>query len=566
MVQAGFHLIVFLGLLVAGAPAASEPVSATTRPQPAGEQEASATGAGSDPRQQAREVAEEHLELTQPEKLLIRRPDRERPKHQIVFPLFGRPLVLGGRYTLLPRYEGNKLRDFDYTDFDNRDIDLDGDTSEIEDVARGLTPRDDQLRINQGLQTDLFYAYSNDASIYAEMKFFYRALVWAENVPTRDEFLVERGETWFYLGNLFDTPFGLQVGRQRFFDAREWWWDKDLDSIRLRFDRKDFHAEIAIAHELFPVVLNRDGIDPEDDDIVQILSAARWSWAKKQEVGFFALYRNDYSDQQPVDPQCAAESDIPPSLLPLPGTLAFYQSGCVDYEDDSDSQLTWLGVSASGRWKVPGWGRIEYWLDAAAVFGEETFTDYSGMTGLRVVDVVDTHSVSGGGLDIGGTWLLPLFGRSTFSAGYAYGSGDPGMEEFRDTGFRQTGLQDNSDRFRGVASFRYYGELLDPNLSNLHVVTAGVGLRFLKKSSIDLVYHWYRQAHAAPFMHDVDFKRDPTGLSPDIGQEWDLILGLEEMDRLEFKVVASIFRPGEAFVPEKGDLAYLVSFRFRFNF
>ncbi len=555
-----------LALLVAGVPAASEPVATTDRPEQAGEEEASATAteAGSDPRQQAREAAEENLELTRPEKLLIKRPDRERPEKQITFPLFGRPLVLGGRYTLLPRYEGNKLMDFDYADLDNQDVDEDGDLTEIEDLARGLTPRDDQLRINQGLQTDLFYAYSNDASIYAEMKFFYRALVWAENVSTRDEWLVERGETWFYLGNLFDTPFGLQVGRQRFFDAREWWWDQDLDSIRVRFDRKNFHAEIAVAHELFPVVLNRGGIEPEDDDVVQILSAARWSWAKKQEVGFFALHRNDYSNQQSVDPLalCVSASDYngPPE------GFADFQTGCVGYEDDSDSQLTWLGVSASGRWKVPGWGRIEYWLDAAAVFGDETFTEYSGMTGSRVVEVVDSHSVSGGGFDIGGTWFLPLFGRTALSAGYAYGSGDPGMEEFRDTGFRQTGLQDNSDKYLGVASFRYYGELLDPELSNLHVVTAGVGLRFFKKSSLDLVYHWYRQAQAAPFMHDIDFKRDPTGLSPDIGQEWDLILGIEEMDRFEFKVVGSIFRPGEAFAPEEGDLAYLVSFRFRFNF
>jgi len=557
-----------LALLVAGVPAASEPVPTTDRPEQAGEEEASATAtataAGSDPRRQAREAAGENLELTRPEKLLIRRPDRERPKKQITFPLFGRPLVLGGRYTLLPRYEGNKLMDFDYADLDNQDVDEDGDLTEIEDLARGLTPRDDQLRINQGLQTDLFYAYSNDASIYAEMKFFYRALVWAENVSTRDEWLVERGETWFYLGNLLDTPFGLQVGRQRFFDAREWWWDQDLDSIRVRFDRENFHAEIAVAHELFPVVLNRGGIEPEDDDVVQILSAARWSWAKKQEVGFFALHRNDYSNQQSVDPLalCVSASDYngPPE------GFADFQTGCVGYEDDSDSQLTWLGVSASGRWKVPGWGRIEYWLDAAAVFGDETFTEYSGMTGSRVVKVVDSHSVSGGGFDLGGTWFLPLFGRTAVTAGYAYGSGDPGMEEFHDTGFRQTGLQDNSDKFLGVASFRYYGELLDPELSNLHVVTAGVGLRFFKKSSIDLVYHWYRQAQAAPFMHDIDFKRDPTGLSPDIGQEWDLILGIEEMDRFEFKVVGSIFRPGEAFDPEEGDLAYLVSFRFRFNF
>ena len=140
------------------------------------------------------------------------------------------------------------------------------------------------------------------------------------------------------------------------------------------------------------------------------------------------------------------------------------------------------------------------------------------------------------------------------------------MQESSDTGFRQTGLQDNKDSYRGVVSLRYYGELLDPELSNLHIVTAGLGFRFLSKSSIDLVYHLYRQPHAAPFLRDADVKRDPDGVHKAIGQEWDVIIGIEEWRRFEIKFVGAIFRAGKAFDPEAGKLSYLTSLRLRLNF
>ena len=80
------------------------------------------------------------------------------------------------------------------------------------------------------------------------------------------------------------------------------------------------------------------------------------------------------------------------------------------------------------------------------------------------------------------------------------------------------------------------------------------------------MYHYYRQVKAAPFMHDAGFKRDPVGLDLDIGQEWDVIVGIEEWEPVEFKLVGSIFRPGRAFRPEDGKLSYLLSFRVRANF
>ena len=49
--------------------------------------------------------------------------------------------------------------------------------------------------------------------------------------------------------------------------------------------------------------------------------------------------------------------------------------------------------------------------------------------------------------------------------GWAWGSGDQEPQSGNNGTFRQTGFQDNNDKWSGVTSFRYYGELVDPELS-----------------------------------------------------------------------------------------------------
>ena len=569
-----FKFSLIFALAVVGAVASAEPkpsdVSLSGEP---------AKRETQDPRRAARQLAESGSTLTGREQVLIERPDRKRSTHPLTLSIFGRPLTLGGRYSVLTRSDRAKLLDFDFFDFDTKDIDGDGDVDEIEDAARGDTPRDDQLRINQTLQIDLFYPFgplagpiAGNASIYSEFKLFERNLVEAKNVPERHQWIVERGELWLYVGNIGDTPFGFQAGRQRFFDSREWWWDQDLDSVRLRFDLDRFHAELAVAQEVLPVNLNDRRIDPEERDILRVLGVAQWQWKNNHQVGLYALHESDSSNQQPLlldatggaALPCVPEDEIPANLPDAAKT--FFRSGCASFEDDSDARLTWLGVSAAGSFTPRRRETIEYWLHFAGVFGKESFTDYSGPTGSRTVVVVDRHHVSGWGLDFGGIWKLDTWAQPHLTLGYAIGSGDSGMTETSNSGFRQTGLQDNSERLEGVVSFGYYGELVDPDLSNLQIVSLGFGLRFLKKSSIDFMYHYYRQMKAAPFMHDAGFKRDPIGLDPDIGQEWDVIVGVEEWEPIEFKLVGSIFRPGRAFRPEDGKLSYLLSFRVRANF
>ena len=113
---------------------------------------------------------------------------------------------------------------------------------------------------------------------------------------------------------------------------------------------------------------------------------------------------------------------------------------------------------------------LEYWLDAAYVRGRDSSTDIRAF-----------------GADMGATYTFDAPLTPYVTLAYAFGSGDRSTTKGTDESFRQTGLQDNDAKFGGVASFRYYGEVLDLELSNISIYTAGIGFRPTKMSSIDLV-------------------------------------------------------------------------------
>lgn len=171
------------------------------------------------------------------------------------------------------------------------------------------------------------------------------------------------------------------------------------------------------------------------------------------------------------------------------------------------------------------WRGLGHWLEASYA---------SGFHGRRLID--------GYALDAG---LMYRFGgslRPTLAAGYAMGSGRAGGR----IGFRQSGLQDNNAKFGGVTRFRYYGEVLEPELANLHVATVGFGIRPVPELSFDAVAHWYRQDVAAPSLLS-RLRATPNGRSRDLGWGADLIVGFRLANRMTAELVAGRFEPGPGF-------------------
>lgn len=201
---------------------------------------------------------------------------------------------------------------------------------------------------------------------------------------------------------------------------------------------------------------------------------------------------------------------------------------------------THVGFRALGKW----WKDFESWLDLAWLDGR---TGDAAQRGLAV--------------DLGTTWQPGDHFAATL--GFAWGQGDHSGSTTGRT-YRQSGLQDNNGKFAGVTSFRYYGELVDPELANLSVLTAGIGWLPQRKMSLDLVWHAYRQDELSTRLVDTQLDRRPSGISKDIGSEVDLIFGWRAAANFDVEAVAAWFKPGSAFV--NADDAYLAKLQFRFRY
>lgn len=211
------------------------------------------------------------------------------------------------------------------------------------------------------------------------------------------------------------------------------------------------------------------------------------------------------------------------------------------------SRLNTADDSLATHAGVRGWGPLgaglEGWFDTAWLEGEDA----------------DGARLRGQGFDLG--VMLPLAERRAWLYGaLAYGSG----ADSSDGTFRQTGLADNTDAFGGVTTFRYYGELFDPQLSNMTIATLGGGVRIAKGTSLDLVWHRYDQVEAQPRLLESGIRRTPTGLDRELGWELDLILGSRAIDGLPIEAVLGWFEPGDALPGD--DPAWVARLQLRYQF
>ena len=211
----------------------------------------------------------------------------------------------------------------------------------------------------------------------------------------------------------------------------------------------------------------------------------------------------------------------------------------------------WTGLRSFGKIKKKK-ATIKYWIEGSYVAG-------------KVHPALGSKTIEGFAFDLGGTYIFkkqPLKPALTF--GYAFGSGDNNPGDGVDHNFRQTGLQSNKSKFGGVTNFEYYGVALDPELSNLHIITAGFGVRPLKRTSVDIVYHYYLQHKPSIMVRDFDLKADPTGLDRNLGQEIDLIVGYKGIKNTKLRLKSGYFIPSRGFA--ENDNAFRCIFDIKFAF
>jgi hypothetical protein len=422
---------------------------------------------------------------------LTEREDKRRPREPFHVDVGGHPLVLGGEYEMELGYVRNRVLDPEVDGIAVREQDF----YTIGELLSAF------VQVEAALDEDLLGKTFQDVS---------------------DQYL-ERQEMWLYSEGVIAPGLSTEVGRLDFEDDRRWWWDAELDAARIAWERGSFEVAVAMAYEVASDRSDRSHVDPEQERVLRWIGEASWDFSESHSFQLFLLNQTDHSRREQVE-----------------------QSVSTERLDDSDADLTWVGARQTGLFPLGRLGDLGYWLDAGAVGGRERAVEFDDPEdGRREVEATTRRDVRGWGIDAGVSFLPRLPGEPRLFVGYAFGSGDAADAE-ADRSYRQTGLQANEAGFGGVERFDNYGLLLRPELSNLGITTAGLGLSLLRSSSIDLVYHGYRLADRSGELRDTELELSLDHRDRDLGHALDLMLALEEWERLEVDVAAGVLRTGGA--------------------
>lgn len=283
----------------------------------------------------------------------------------------------------------------------------------------------------------------------------------------------------------------MRIGRWLYRDEREWLFDENIDGVLAQWKKKKWRIDALwgrVNH------WQRDLLDSKTKSTTPVNTGG-------------LIVRRKMGDEW------------------LVGAYGVYQR---DISTDSDRQLN-VGLRSHN---TPKKG-LRHWAEVGMVDGKE-----SGKT------------VRGYAVDVGATWQFDDSSlKPRLTLGYAYGSGDGQESDSRIKGYRQTGLHSNEATFGGETKFKIYGETFNPDLTNMHILTAGAGINITPKATLDLVYHYYRQDQLA------ELARKSTELSPkydhktskSLGEGLDLVFGYEHNDNIKFETAVGMFNPSDRF-------------------
>lgn len=366
-------------------------------------------------------------------------------------------------------------------------------------------------------------------------------------------------QSWVRFDEAFNVvPLSFQVGRQRISEPRALWWNKDFDAARMMYDTTLFNGMLGLGENLASYRTSQDDFDASDKNRLRAFAEGSWMYHPDHHADLRFLYENDHSGLEPV------------------GSLV-----STNDRDNDDAKLLWAGARLWGEKSLNTglFSGLDYALDLMGVRGTEKSlrTTASADPAVRSVTGSTEKDVRGWGLDAAVDLTLNAPLKPTLTLGYAFGSGDDDTTDAKDHAFRQTDLNGNATRI-GLSStgIRNYGEVLRPELTNLHILTAGVGFPLFTSSDLTFLYHAYFLDEKAAPLGSASVTGTLTGTDSNLGQGLDAVasfdlskeLGLTApfLDRTSLKMALGAFRAGDAYGADEGETAMrgVMEIRFRF--
>lgn len=394
-------------------------------------------------------------------------------------------------------------------------LELELQQAEGQDVAaeQGATsalPVRDSGRIGAELTLDLEHKFTDATEFVARLNM--RSRQYSEdNLNNDDEEFSFRLERFYLEQNFSDETYRWRLGRQSIDDAMNTIIDEDLDGVRFTLDRGDVEFDVSLSQQDLVEASSFD----RANEIANVYVTLEFKPRKRTVWMPYVLYR----DQLP-------------------------------FGQEPTQQTAWYGlqgiVQPSNNWR--------YWLHAAAQDGEENSDD-------------ETRQLGGFMADIGLSLIIDNDYKPTLTFGFAHGSGGSNQTENRDERFRQSGLHSNDFRLNNKNRFRYLGEVVDPEITNIQILTLGLGAEFGNQWEADLALHTYTQVEleTGNRLRGSDLEFETNGLSDDLGVAADFVVSFEPTSNLNLQATAGVFEPGEAFNANQ-EMAWIGSLELEYDF
>jgi alginate production protein len=216
---------------------------------------------------------------------------------------------------------------------------------------------------------------------------------------------------------------------------------------------------------------------------------------------------------------------------------SFEGTGIVSVWNDvkEKENLNWMGLRLKGKFE--GKSSRHYWLDLAYRWGKEGSAEAMilGCTAYKAILSTSYRSVSGWGLEIGGK----LF-RENEGVGVRVAAAKE---------FSLPKLSTSREKLFGFNKVRSYGEVTNPDLNNLIILSTFGGYRLFPSAWLEvnlLKYLKYRSSEGVSFSRYFPPSKDGR----DIGYEIDVMLdgtAGDKEDSWRYLLTLGLFIPGSAF-------------------
>lgn len=362
--------------------------------------------------------------------------------------------------------------------------------------------------------------------------------------PNKDEKFLELRELYFHQRM---SDYALRIGRQRLREERSLWWNSDNDLIRLFYKKDGDSGFIAAGEDLASYRTDRHE-DGDDESRFRVLGEYRYQYASDHflEPRFIAEY--DHSDARETNDIVSARA-----------------------VDEEDINGLYFGVRAKGKL----YQKWHYRSDIIALVGSQDSQNYSKIANT------DEYRAGAKSEQNLRAWAMDTDVKYTIhddifiKAGYAFASGD--KDGGTDTEFRQSGLESGSSRSDlERQTQRNYGEVFRPELSNMHILTAGVSYNPTQRLTVGTNYFYYRQVELADDVRSSGITANPNNKDKTLGHEVDVgaTYYLQDsdkdedtfLDKASVRMVGGMFIPGAAYDEGNDNPSYRLFTELRLEF